>query len=216
MRGTRAVNIVLDRRRTCPADPLGLLGNLYTKPVRVAGSYQHLDAARPSHVVIAQALDSGQCTQIDPRLIAYVTPVGARGRVFDVASGCTADSTWRGEGQKKVPHVYVQCSPSSHPATASHRIDTHRPNPNDKRCQKISSGFSVACLVFARLARYHSAFSLMSAGLGAWCASAVMAGLARPLGSYFFLMFARWVGLICSSSPRNSAPGTGMPDEYSF
>lgn len=53
------------------------------------------------------------------------------------------------------------------------------------------AGFSVACVVFARLARYRNPFSLMGTGLGIWCAAAVAAGLARPLGSYSFLLLAR-------------------------
>ncbi|CAM9690009.1 unnamed protein product [Pylaiella littoralis] len=52
-------------------------------------------------------------------------------------------------------------------------------------------GFSTACVVFARLARHRSPFSLMGVGLGVWCGAAVLAGLAKPLGSYTVLLVAR-------------------------
>ena len=54
-----------------------------------------------------------------------------------------------------------------------------------------AAGFSVACLIFARLARSRSPFTLMGVGLGVWCFSSVLAGLSRPLSSYYFLLLAR-------------------------
>lgn len=55
----------------------------------------------------------------------------------------------------------------------------------------VPAGFSIACVVFARLARHQSPFSLMGVGLGVWCGAAVLAGLAKPLGSYTVLLVAR-------------------------
>eukprot|EP00903_Cladosiphon_okamuranus_P014241 g13230.t1 len=52
-------------------------------------------------------------------------------------------------------------------------------------------GFSIACVIFARLARHRSPFSLMATGLAVWCFAAVSAGMARPSGSYTFLLVAR-------------------------
>ncbi|CAM9597034.1 unnamed protein product, partial [Ectocarpus sp. 8 AP-2014] len=53
------------------------------------------------------------------------------------------------------------------------------------------AGFSAACFVFTGLARRRSPFSLMAAGLGMWCGAAVVAGVAKPLGSYAVLLMAR-------------------------
>ncbi|CAM9640537.1 unnamed protein product, partial [Hapterophycus canaliculatus] len=52
-------------------------------------------------------------------------------------------------------------------------------------------GFSMACVAFATLTRHLSPFSLMGAGLGMWCGASVLAGLAKPLGSYTVLLVAR-------------------------
>eukprot|EP00752_Nemacystus_decipiens_P005091 g4620.t1 len=52
-------------------------------------------------------------------------------------------------------------------------------------------GFSIACVIFARLARHRSPFSLMATGLAVWCFASVSAGMARPAGSYTFLLVAR-------------------------
>ena len=53
------------------------------------------------------------------------------------------------------------------------------------------AGFSIACVIFARLARHRSPFSLMASGLAVWCFASVSAGMARPSGSYTFLLLAR-------------------------
>mmetsp|Transcript_90156 Transcript_90156/g.257793 ORF Transcript_90156/g.257793 Transcript_90156/m.257793 type:complete len:421 (+) Transcript_90156:226-1488(+) len=61
-------------------------------------------------------------------------------------------------------------------------------------------GYSIAACIFGNMVHTHPPFLLVGIGLSVWCASAVLAGLSEPTGSYTLLAGARMLSGVGEAS----------------